>query len=284
MFSIGVVSIGRRGVALAVIAAAGFLGPPASRAEDGAAAVGSPGDPMGAAAGAIQQEIQDRSQAGDVAGLGGLAEALRRTYWAETLEICERITSMRFGQTPAGLKVAHEYALSALDQGEQMPVWTEAEFLECLTQDGGVAKPGADWAKLRARKAVMYLRVWQRIDQAIDRHFDFSQRLYLNVEPPPGSGIPAGADPAAVADPRLRREYEAAIQANKERFRVYIEQRWLYELDRLYRPHAEKYLVYAYSMPPLDTERLTALLNQYIDDQAVRARILKSVAQRATAK
>jgi hypothetical protein len=50
----------------------------------------------------------------------------------------------------------------------------------------------------------------------LDPKFDERAPVFMNVTPPPGSGVDAGADPAAIKDPALRAQYEKAILANSE--------------------------------------------------------------------
>jgi hypothetical protein len=41
-------------------------------------------------------------------------------------------------------------------------------------------------------------------------------RVFWGVQPPIGSEVPPGSDPASIADPILRKEYEQALAANAE--------------------------------------------------------------------
>lgn len=54
------------------------------------------------------------------------------------------------------------------------------------------------------------------------------------VQPPAGSDVPPGSDPSAISDPVLRKEYERAIEANRENARVMHERVTLMQTEKRY--------------------------------------------------
>jgi hypothetical protein len=72
----------------------------------------------------------------------------------------------------------------------------------------------------------------------------------------------------------LRAEYGRAIAENSAKRLRYNDQYWLKRNAKSFYNEAERYLVDAYSRPPADYSQLDGLLTRYVDDHAVRARIL----------
>jgi hypothetical protein len=88
----------------------------------------------------------------------------------------------------------------------------------------------------RTLKIKVLSAYYEAIDARRDPQFnphDVNQYGTLNVVPPVKSGAPAGADPRAIRDPKLRREYEAAIAKNRAKMDRYRFQSQLLALRKL---------------------------------------------------
>lgn len=66
-------------------------------------------------------------------------------------------------------------------------------------------------------KFALWLSIFDAIDSELAPDIDASARIQMKVAPPPESGLPAGASPAAIKDPAQRAAYEAALAANDQR-------------------------------------------------------------------
>lgn len=90
-------------------------------------------------------------------------------------------------------------------------------------------------------------------------------------------GLPSGIAPESVKDPKLRAEYEAALQKNREQIERYTKQYRLRDWLSMFPKRAEEYIIRAYSKPPFDVEELKQYLDKYITDTKTKARILNAV-------
>lgn len=66
-------------------------------------------------------------------------------------------------------------------------------------------------------KFALWLSIFDAIDSELAPDIDASARMQMKVAPPPETGLPAGASPAAIKDPAQRAAYEAALAANDQR-------------------------------------------------------------------
>jgi hypothetical protein len=191
---------------------------------------------------------------------------------------CTLLSSYDIGDMSKRASLLGQYAMRALASGE-LPLEDEVQFVEFLMFDP-LKIDDASWKKLREQKARLWLSTRRRIAESIDPAFDFSDRPFLNVAPPPQSAVPAGISPEAVKDPKLRAEYEAAIARNSAKAWRFNKQYWLKRNAPRFYEETERYLVNAYSRPPTDSSQLEQLLSQYIEDDTLRSRISKEVAER----
>jgi hypothetical protein len=191
---------------------------------------------------------------------------------------CTLLSSYDIGDMSKRASLLGQYAMRTLASGE-LPLEDEVQFVEFLMFDP-LKIDDASWKKLREQKARLWLSTRRRILESIDPAFDFSDRPFLNVAPPPQSAVPAGISPEAVKDPKLRAEYEAAIARNSAKARRFNKQYWLKRNAPRFYEETERYLVNAYSRPPADSPQLEQLLSEYVEDNTVRSRILKEAAER----
>lgn len=76
----------------------------------------------------------------------------------------------------------------------------------------------------REQKRKLFLRLIRATSDLMDPGFDSKNRFVLNVAPPAETQMPPGVAPAAIRDPVLRRQYEAAIACNRRQADVYNDQ------------------------------------------------------------
>jgi hypothetical protein len=87
--------------------------------------------------------------------------------------------------------------------------------------------------------------------------------------------------PEHIDDPKLRAEYDAAIEENRRKAQRYSEQYSLRQWLKRFPKTAEEYIIRAYSKPPFDVGELKGFLETYLDDEETRARILDAVTKNA---
>lgn len=194
------------------------------------------------------------------------------------LEVCGPLSSGRFNEKRQFV-IARKYALLGLKDANEIPLTLELELIRHVRSDMVTprAPKGQKWEQLRKKDVQKRLHAWKRVIDAIDPNWDPNDTPFINVPPPPGAGGEAGGDPRYIRDPKLRAEYEAAIEKNRQKAQKNSEQRRLRDWLKWFRPKVEKYIVRAYSKPPFNSEELKQYLKDYIADEKTKARIVNTV-------
>ena len=102
--------------------------------------------------------------------------------------------------------------------------------IENLGQDPREAQTHSQAA--HTEKLHLLLAVFNHIDAKIKSEFNFEDVPAMNIAPPPETGLPAGVDPSAIADPTIRTQYEKEIAANQAKARLYEFQLGLHKAAR----------------------------------------------------
>ncbi|MGI9105883.1 MAG: hypothetical protein ACR2G4_06505 [Pyrinomonadaceae bacterium] len=179
--------------------------------------------------------------------------------------------------------IGRKYVRLALKKADEIPVETETELVLNLGGDAerlqGRAQHGeGEWSVARSERAALWFHAWRRLDAEIDRSFDVNNRPLLNIPAP--RGLPIGIAPEAVKNPNLRAEYAEARAANARRAQTYTRQFQLHQLEELFSPKAEKYLVEMYSSAPFNLEELKGRLDSSIKSDDGKKRIIDEVTSR----
>jgi len=194
------------------------------------------------------------------------------------LEICRTLSSGNFKDNRRH-DLARKYALSVLDKPEEISVEMELELtghvmtLMCTPY----APKGEDFAQRRKKDVQIRFHAWKRLIDAIDPKWDPNDLPLMNVPTPRASGQPSGVVPEAIKDPKLRAEYEAAIEKNRQKAERYIRQNGLRKWLKRFPRNAEPYIIQAYSKPPFNLEELKQYLDNYIADEKTKDKILDAV-------
>lgn len=122
--------------------------------------------------------------------------------------------------------------------------------------------------KLRERKIELWLKLLNECDEMIDPEFDPNDVPQLNVAPPPGTGLSAGASPSAIKDPQLRQEYERAIRLNAEKAGRYHVQEKLRDCERNWSAKVTRYITSQYTTDESDVKELDRLVERYLSSKA----------------
>ncbi|MCP4583660.1 MAG: hypothetical protein GY839_18780 [candidate division Zixibacteria bacterium] len=195
------------------------------------------------------------------------------------LEICRPLSSGIFREDRQ-YELAREYALSALDEPDNIPLILELELMgHVITFIIGRGAPsGDDFAEKRSKDTGARLHAWKRLLEAIDPNRDPDEVIWGgNVPPPAATGLSPGVDPAAIQDAELRTEYEKAIRINKQKVQKRHEQNQYHKWLKRFPTRSESYIIRAYSHPPYATEELRNMLDNQLPDQEAKARIIEAV-------
>jgi hypothetical protein len=179
---------------------------------------------------------------------------------------------------PRQFVLAREYALLALAEPNEILLETELDLVGHVISDmRAIGDP--EWPTRRREDAEIRLHAWKRLSDAIDPDWDPNAVAWS----PNAIGVKMGFDgyvaPESIADVKLRAEYEAAIEKNRQITERWSRQMRLHRRVKWYLPREEKYIVRAYSEPPYDIKELAALLNQYMRDERARVRMLNAVTE-----
>jgi len=194
------------------------------------------------------------------------------------LEICEPLSSGTF-EDDRRYDLAKKYALSVLEKSEEISIEMELKFtghVVTLMYTPNSPK-GEDFAQRRKKDVEIRLHAWKRLLGAIDPNWDNEEILSPNAVAME-LGLPAGGmAPEGIKDPKLRAEYEAALQKNREQIERHTKQYRLHDWLKSYPKRTERYIVLAYSEPPFNLEELKQRLETYVADKKTRARTLDAV-------
>jgi len=196
------------------------------------------------------------------------------------LEVCGPITSGDFkGNQRYRYQLARKYALSALEKPDEIPLTLELELTgRVITlMIGPYVSKGADFAQRRKKDIEIRLHAWKRLVEAIDSTWDPNKELLSPNAVAANMGFPGTIEPESIKDPKIRAEYEAAIEENIQEIKRYTEQNRLQKWLKRFPRHAEPYIIQAYSKPPFNLEELKQYLDNYIADKKTNARIVNAV-------
>jgi hypothetical protein len=232
-----------------------------------------------------EEDITTVANEVDLVRMEDLLRRIDRQHFADTMRVCQFLTNnnseKQFSDRAhvIGARVLHEL----LKPGNNLSLTNEIEAVECLTQFG----PRLHWWKYteeelaaeRKIDAPLLLHAWQRLFTTIDPNYDMNQRITMQAELPPGTGIGTlDVAPEAIADPKLRAQYEENIKKLNKRIAKFNEQSMARKLQKGYVPMAEEYLVWLYSQLPDEREAFGKLLDTYGIEAKTKADMLQKAA------
>lgn len=202
----------------------------------------------------------------------------KEKYSRLILQICGPLRSGQFSDDRQ-YDVARKYALSILGEPNEIPVIMELELTGYVVTLTHLPNPpkGEDFAQRRKKEVDIHLHAWKRLIDSIDPKWDPCDLPLLNVSPPPSSGLPSGVSPEAIKDPKIRAEYENAIEKNRQKAERHLEQYTLRKWLNRFPKRAEIYIVDAHSKPPFNLEELKQYLDKYKINEKTKTRIIETV-------
>jgi hypothetical protein len=202
------------------------------------------------------------------------------------LEICGPLGSGQF-EDNRQYDLARKYALSVLEEPNEILVLVEivlSGYVQTLTQ---LPKPpkGEDYAQRRKKDVEIHLHAWKRLIDSIDPNWDPNEGLLSENGVGVSFGFPGSIAPESINDPKLRSEYETALEKSKLDIERDTNQRRLHTWLRIYPKIAEDYIIHAYSQEPYNLDELKKYLEKYkIIDEKIRNRILETVQKNINAQ
>jgi len=201
-----------------------------------------------------------------------------KEYYARMInELCGPLSSGRFDEARQHI-VARKYAMLALAEANDIPLETELELTgHVVTYMRRLRPQDAQWVRIRREDVQVRLHAWKRLLDAIDPNWDPNDIPAINLVPPVAAGLPSGVAPEAIKDPKLRAEYEAAIEKNSKKAVRYRRQSNMRKWLKRFPETTEEYIVAAYSTPPYNTDELKQLLERYGVEEQTRLKIIDAV-------
>jgi len=120
-------------------------------------------------------------------------------------------------------------------------------------------------ARLRVEVATVWMYLLASVDAAKDPRFDPGDPPQTRVTPPSAPGrptYPPGTDPARIADPAQRAEYEQALERNRRKT-LLAERHWEVEaIDLELTEGARRFVQRFYTSAPVDQSELQAVMER----------------------
>jgi len=201
-----------------------------------------------------------------------------KEYYARiTLELCKLSTKNFKG--PQRYELARKYALTALEERNEIPLVTELELTGRVmtTMIGPDALKGEKFAQRRKKDTEIRLLAWKRLIDAVDPNWNPDEQLVSPKVVAISFGLPGTIEPEAIQDPALRAEYEAALEKNQQKIERYSEQNELRKWLKRYKKTAGEYIILAYSTEPYNNEELIQYFNDYKLDEKIKNWIIQKV-------
>jgi hypothetical protein len=163
------------------------------------------------------------------------------------------------GENPGASELSQKYAVTALKKADSFDLETEWFLLTYLQYP--LKPPAEDSPEIRKRPEMvrLWLHALHRLESEKDKNFDPDDTGTMNVVPPQGAG-PAGMSPEMIKDPKLRAEYEKAIDENNKKIRYRNHQFQLRRHGPIIIREAIEDISKMYTKSPSDMAELTELM------------------------
>jgi len=135
----------------------------------------------------------------------------------------------------------------------------------------------ADWRRARGARLRLHLVLLHTVAKMMDLAFDPKDVPSMNVAPPPGASISAGADPSEIKDPKMRREYEEAIAKNAAKAQYYRMQHELRKFDKVWFAKTVTFISNNYSGNAKDAAEIGTAVDELVSDSDRRITLKHAV-------
>lgn len=198
-------------------------------------------------------------------------------YFPMLTAICGELSSRDWGNSlPVGQKLLRQLSEKGVERSAKVSLQWNLMFLlftnEQLPPDKNPPSI-LEQEKKRKKRATQWLSALSQVQKLAAIDLKTLPLPFLNVSVPDNS-LPAGIEPEAVSDPKVRAQYKAAIAKNSALAQRHREvgnaKRW----KATYWPMAKGYFTTAYSNSPRDKAELEALLKQFPMGEAWEKQVL----------
>ncbi len=176
-------------------------------------------------------------------------------------------------------QLQRKYAISALSKPQDLPFTDAIQIAQSLAPTRDVTDENR-FGHDRTVEATCWLRAWKILNDAIDPNWNPNVKGDAGPLMPPKGVLRGGNDmsPSAIADPDLRAQYEAAIEARRSSAQAYIDQLDARKLRDSFKAVIERNLIDSYSQRPAGGEELKALFERFGVEEPMRAEISQGLA------
>lgn len=133
---------------------------------------------------------------------------------------------------------------------------------------------------IRIKCLKLWMELLQIIDQNIDPKFNPNEQPVLIISPPEENGIQLrpGADPKLIKDPKLRQEYELAIEKNRKYADYFRFQKQINDINLEAQHSAEDFIRGFYSSTIIDQSELKSAIDKQITNENRKMELYKLLA------
>lgn len=193
-----------------------------------------------------------------------------------TMLVCIPCNGRTMNENPEYL-IRSRACITAFDSSREPERLREAYMaLENVDPDLEQSQPAK--AQIRAAALGIWLTLLDILDRGIDPAFDVDKTPQKTVAPPTAPGQPAlrpGSDPALVRDETPRKQYEAAIEANRNYSKYYRFQLLLGRLNEPVTTRAQAFILKHYATSTPDRAEYSGLVAKLISNPARNSALLK---------
>jgi hypothetical protein len=135
---------------------------------------------------------------------------------------------------------------------------------EITREDGAVPQDAAAGKAIGEARLALWAEVFARFKRDLDPDFDPEHAPSAQVTPPPFNGVQLrpGVDPAKIADPSIRTQYEAHIAKNERRVKEFVLQSNLHQVHASLLDRAGASILDAHQMLGLSAAEIGAALEK----------------------
>ncbi len=239
------------------------------------------------------KEIDRLGRAQDLKGLVRLADDIEqkwghhadmRGYFALMDEVTNVFRSNEFGPKASQDQylLTQKYVLETIAH-DNVPLDITARLLPRLIPEEELIlykRPlsTSGWVKLRSTRAPLWLQTRQLLKQLVIPNYDFKGPTFLSAPP----DLEELKYPDRPESRQKAMQRNKAIRDNNQKLQERNDQLFVRFQDKIFSPMAEEEMIAYYSQAPYDLQELKQLLDKYVEDAAIKQRILDQVAKNSS--
>ena len=200
------------------------------------------------------------------------AQAPDEDYAFLVWEVAGPIGSCSALEFPEKDLISQRFAWKAIERSKGVTLQMRCNLVSLLFADVEYAEAGLhgkEWAVVRDKKAQLWLETWRCLDSAIIKNYDLNPQMAV-----------APAVPETMQRDFINKRRSGSnekVSATSGNTKEFTEQYGLSLFAPSFKLRAEKYIIAAYSRPPLYIEGLRKHLNRCIKNAATNKRIIETI-------